>query len=304
VPDRGTLVECVVNVSEGRRTAFIDEAVAAGADELLDVHSDGEHNRTVLTLGGTIEAVEAAARRVVTVAVARIDLRHHRGVHPRFGAADVVPFVDLSPRSGGAPAGPEVGARDRLARWAGAELDLPCFLYGPERSLPELRRAAFRPLPPDTGPSLPHPTAGACAVGARPVLVAYNVWITEGGGPRRAEVGTPLATARAIAAELRRDGVRTLGLAVHGGAQVSVNLTDPTALALVELYDTVAARAEALGCSVVRGELVGLVPEAVLRRAPRHRWPELDLGEDRTIEDRMAAKGHGVAAGRPGRTEP
>ncbi len=303
--DRGTLVECVVNISEGRRTPVIDELVVAGADEVLDVHSDGEHDRTVLTLGGSPDAVEAAARRVVTVAVARIDLRHHRGVHPRFGAADVVPFVPLGGPPAAGPPGPPpehaVGARNRLARWAGDRLDLPCFLYGPERSLPELRRTAFRPLRPDSGPGEPHPTAGACAVGARPVLVAYNVWITDdvgaaGGGAHPAAV----SAARAIATSLRGDGVRALGLAVGEGAQVSFNLTDPAAVPLANLYDTVAARAEAGGCSAVRGELVGLVPAAVLRRVPRHRWPELDLDEDRTIEGRMAAKGHELTGDGPG----
>ncbi len=298
MPDRGTLGECVVNISEGRRTPVIVEAVAAGADEVLDVHSDGEHNRTVLTLGGTLDSVEAAARRVVTVAVARIDLRHHEGIHPRFGAADVVPFVALGAGVAGSP-NPAVGARDRLARWAGDQLDLPCFLYGPHRSLPEVRRTAFRSLQPDTGPTKPHPTAGASAVGARPVLVAYNVWITDG-GPRQhgRDVGSAFSVARAIAAELRGDGVRALGLAVPGGAQVSFNVTDPAAVSLAELFDAVATRAEGRGCAVVRGELVGLVPAVVLDRAPRHRWTELDLGEDRTIEGRMAARGYEVTGDR------
>ncbi len=267
--DRGTLAECVVNVSEGRRISVIDEVVTAGADEVLDVHSDGEHNRTVLTLGGPLETVEAAARRVVMVAVARIDLRQHQGVHPRFGAADVVPFVTLRSGTAGSPPSPDVGARNRLARWAGAELDLPCFLFGPERSLPEVRRTAFDPLQPDTGPRMPHPTAGACAVGARPVLVAYNVWVTDGDGGGR-DRSSALSVARAIAADLRRDEVRTLGLAVHGGAQVSFNLTDPSASPLAELYDAVAARATAQGCSVVRGS-----SSAWCRRRSSARLPDI-----------------------------
>jgi glutamate formiminotransferase len=292
------LAECVVNISEGRRISVIDEAVAAGADMVLDVHSDAVHNRTVLTLGGPLGPVEAAAGRVVGVAVTRIDLRRHEGVHPRFGAADVVPFVAPGSQWDRPPPNAVVAARDRLAQWAGADLDVPCFLYGPERSLPDVRRNAFRSLRPDTGPEEPHPTAGACAVGARPVLVAYNLWITGGGTPGGDAEVVVLPVARALAAELRGADVRALGLAIAGGAQVSVNITGPAAVPLTRIYDTVAAGAEARGCSVERAELVGLVPAAVLHRAPRHRWAELDLAEDRTIESRMAAKGYQVAAGR------
>ncbi len=285
------LAECVVNISEGRRTFVIDEAVAAAADTVLDVHADVVHNRSVLTLGGPLPLVEEAARRVVGVAVARIDLGRHKGVHPRFGAADVVPFVD--PGAGWADPPPAiVAARDRFARWAGAELGLPCFLYGPERSLPEVRRTAFVSLPPDAGPVEPHPRAGACAVGARPVLVAYNLWLAACEPPADQSRPGTLAVARKLAAELRGRELRALGLAVPGGAQVSVNVVGPDALSLAGLYDTVAAGAAAAGCALERAELVGLAPERVLHAAPRDRWVELDLGEDRTIESRMAAKGH------------
>ncbi len=291
------LAECVVNISEGRRAPVVDEAVAAAADILLDRHSDVVHNRSVLTLGGPLPDVEEAARRVVGVAVARIDLGHHEGVHPRFGAADVVPFVD--PGAGWAdPPAAVVATRDRFAHWAGADLGLPCFLYGPERSLPEVRRAAFASLRPDAGPNRPHPTAGACAVGARPVLVAYNLWLTDCGPPADDSGPGVLPVARALAAELRGPGLRALGLPLPGGAQVSLNVIGPGAPSLAGLHDTVAGRAAAAGCALQRAELVGLVPERVLQAAPRHRWAELDLGEDRTIESRLAAKGYQLTGDR------
>jgi glutamate formiminotransferase len=196
-------------------------------------------------------------------------------VHPRIGAVDVVPFVAL----GSTPFARAVEARDAFAAWAGSALSLPCFLYGPERSLPDVRRGAFTSFPPDAGPPAPHPTAGACAVGARPVLVAYNVWLA----------GAGLDTARAIARSLRGPAVRALGLQVGPGAadvQVSMNLVDPAAFGPAEAYDAVRAEAP-----VARAELVGLVPRSVLEATPQDRWTELDLAEDRTIEARAEALG-------------
>jgi glutamate formiminotransferase len=264
------VLECVINVSEGRDGAVLDSLAAAAGGTLLDLHADPHHHRAVLTLGGAGGAVEAAARAVATEAVRRIDLRGHAGVHPRLGAVDVVPFVPLA----GTAMATALAARDRFARWAAEELGLPCFLYGPERSLPEVRRTAFRPLGPDTGPPDPHPTAGAACVGARPVLVAYNLWL---------EPGVDVAVARRVAGEVRGPAVRTLGLDVGGAAQVSCNLLDPAALGPAEAYDAVAARVP-----VARAELVGLVPEALLGAVPSGRWAALDLDPSRTIEARLA----------------
>ncbi len=288
MPDPGPSAECVINISEGRDRAVVGAIAAAGGDGLLDVHRDADHHRSVLTLGGSLDEVEAAARSVTEAAVGAIDLRSHAGVHPRLGAVDVVPFValdTLTPDGAGWPGA--LGARDRFAAWAGSALGLPCFLYGPERSLPDIRRHAFGALAPDTGPSTPHPTAGACAVGVRPVLVAYNVWITSG----RLQTSAVLSVARRLASSLRGPYVRSLGLPVAGGAQVSCNLIDPAATSIAELYDAVATGAAAQGCSVTRAELVGLLPEAVLQSAPTERWRQLDLAEDRTIEYRMARRG-------------
>ena len=257
------VLECVTNISEGRDRSVIDAVVAAAGDAVLDVHLDGDHHRSVLTLLGA-----DAARAVATAAVERIDLRSHQGVHPRIGAVDVVPFVPLA----GSTMDDAVAARNEFAAWAAETLALPSFFYGPERTLPEIRRTAFASLTPDVGPAEPHPTAGAVAVGARPLLVAYNVWLTR----------PDLAEARRIAALLRRPGLRTLGLAVGPRVQVSMNLTDPLVLGPADATDLVAAETEVDQC-----ELVGLVPRATLDATPRHRWAALDLDLDRTIEARI-----------------
>ena len=270
------VLECVVNVSEGRDAGVVAALSAACGGALLDVHSDPHHHRSVFTLAGP--AVEAATRALVAAAVERIDLRRHDGSHPRLGAADVVPFVPLA----GATMDDAVRARDDLARWLGDELGVPCFLYGPERSLPDIRRHAFRDLAPDTGPPAPHPTAGATAAGARDLLVAFNVWLA-------APADRPAA--RQIAAEVRRPGLRTLGLDVGGRAQVSCNLIDPLALGPAAAYDLIATRAAAHGVSVAGAELVGLLPEAVLDREDPNRWQQLDLDAQRTIEARLRRKG-------------
>lgn len=261
------MLECVVNISEGRSLEVIDRVARTAGHELLDVHVDPDHHRSVLTLAG-----EEAARVVTATTVLSIDLRTHTGVHPRIGAVDVVPFVPL----GESTMADAIAARDRFAHWAGTELGLPCFLYGPERSLPDVRRHAFADLEPDAGPKAPHPSAGAVAVGARPVLLAYNLWLAE----------PDLDVARAIARDLRGPAVRTLGLAVGAEVQVSMNLIDPLAVGPAAAYDAVAARAP-----VARAELVGLAPRAVLDQIDPTRWAQLDLDDDRTIEARMQAQG-------------
>ncbi len=225
----------------------------------------------MLTLAGV--DVEDAARAVATEAVARLDLRLHQGAHPRLGVVDVVPFVPLD----GSTIDDAVAARDRFLAWAAAELALPGFAYGPERTLPEVRRSAFASLAPSAGPETPHPTAGAVCVGARPVLVAYNVWLAEGVGA---------AEARKVAASVRVPGlVRTLGLDVGGRAQVSMNLIDPLRFGPEAAIDAVRALVQVDGA-----ELVGLLPEAVLDAIPPHRWAEIGVGRDRTIESRLAGR--------------
>jgi glutamate formiminotransferase len=265
------VLECVVNLSEGRRAEVVAAIAAEAGPLLLDVHRDVDHHRSVLTLAGPSKALEDAVRAVARAAVAELDLRAHEGAHPRIGVLDVVPFVDLiEPRRISQVA---VAARDRFAAWAGDELSLPCFVYGPERTLPDVRRGAFTALVPDAGPISAHPTAGACAVGARPVLVAFNLWLAD----------ADLSTARRVAAAIRGTGVRALGLAVGAHLQVSCNLIDPYVTGPAEIYDRVAAQ-----MAVVRAELVGLLPAEVLEAVPASRWAELDLDPSKTIEGRLA----------------
>jgi glutamate formiminotransferase len=144
--------------------------------------------------------------------------------------------------------------------------------------LPDLRREAFRSLAPDVGPPAPHPTAGAICVGARPVLIAYNLWLVP---------GTDVTVATRIAAAVRGPAVRALGLDLEGVAQVSLNLLDWTAVGPAEAYDEVGAQAAAAGTAIARAELVGLLPMAALQAAPQHRWPHLGLSEEVTIETRL-----------------
>jgi glutamate formiminotransferase len=265
------VLEAVINISEGRNARVVDTIAAAAGECLLDVHRDEHHHRSVLTLAG--RGVEDAARAVAEETVARVDLRGHAGVHPRLGAIDVVPFVPLT----GTPMAAAVRARDAFARWAGACLGLPCFLYGPGRTLPHVRRAAFVDLQPDTGPSRPHPSAGAAAVGARPVLVAYNVWLD-----------TPdLDLARRIAAAVRGPAIRALGLRTGDRVQVSLNLVAPLSVGPDIAHDTVAGLARDAGVGIHRAELVGLLPASVLERVAAERWQSLDLDASRTIEARL-----------------
>jgi glutamate formiminotransferase len=262
---------CVINVSEGRRPAAIQRLTRAAGDALLDAHSDPHHHRSVLTVAG-----EDAPRAIAEVAVAELDLAEHQGVHPRFGVLDVVPFVPVPGST--ATLDDAVAARDRFATWAGDSLALPCFLYGPERSLPDVRRGAFGTLHPDAGPPHPHPTAGAVAVGARMALLAYNLWLAD----------HDIDVARQVAQGLRGEHVRALGLRVGDGAQVSMNLLDPLTVGPATIYDRVAAKV-----TIARAELVGLAPRAVLDAAPTERWTELDLAADRTIEARLEQLGAG-----------
>lgn len=265
------MLECVINVSEGQRPDVVAAVAAPAGRHLLDVHRDADHHRSVLTLVGP--GVEEAAFAVVAAAVQHIDLRRHVGAHPRLGAADVVPFAPLD----GSNDLDALAARDRLVTRVAAELGVPCFRYGPERSLPEVRRRAFADLAPDAGPRRPHPSAGATCVGARPVLVAYNLWLSP---------PATIEQARRIAAELRSPTVRALGLVIGDWVQVSCNLLDPLRTRPDEVFDAVARRA-----AVARAELVGLVPAAVLAAIPAWRRPALDLSPAATIEARLREAG-------------
>ena len=254
------MLACVVNISEGRRADVVAQLAAAAGDHCLDVHSDADHHRSVLWLAGP--KVEDAARALTAAAVRTLDIHDHQGVHPRIGVVDVVPFVPVDPASSLDNA---VIARNAFAQWAEAELQLPCLLYGPERSLPDVRRAA-------STLEHVHPTAGACAVGARGPLVAYNLWLAQ----------PDLDGARQVVRDIRSENVRALALVVGDHVQVSCNLVAPLIVGPAEVYDAVARRAP-----VARAELVGLIGRNVLARIPQTRWAQLDVGEDRTLEARL-----------------
>lgn len=281
------MLECVVNVSEGRRTEVVRAVAAAAGAALLDVHSDPDHNRSVFTLAGPADKVAETAVALARSAVERIDLSGHSGVHPRLGAVDVIPFVPLEDAE---PDG--LAAAGRVARaWgqrAAGELGVPVFLYGSAdpagRTLPELRRTAFKERAPDFGPAEPHPTAGAMAVGARPILVALNCELSD----------PDPAVARMIARAVReRDGglpgVRALGfaLASKGRAQVSMNLVDLAATGVEAACAAVRRAAAGHGADVAAVELVGLLPAAELERCSGEFLAWSGLSPDQTIEVRL-----------------
>jgi len=270
-----------VNVSEGWERDVLAGLSAEAGPCLLDLHRDRHHHRSVLSLAGPPETLEDAVRRLVSVAVGRLDLGSHRGAHPRFGVVDVVPFVPLGrgrPVPRHADLTPAVEARDRFANWATTALGLPCVLYGPlpsgeVRTLPQARRM-MRGM-------VGHATAGITAVGARPVLVAYNLWLDA----------DDLALAERVARDVRGPSLRALGFRLDRKVQVSCNLVDPWGLGPERAYDEIAARLRGTRTSIARAELVGLLPRGVLHAIDRDRWDQLGLAEASTIESRLDRQG-------------
>ncbi len=275
------MLECVPNVSEGRRQDVIDALTAAADDALLDVHADPDHHRSVFTLAGPGERdVEAAARRLAIAVAALVDLSGHDGVHPRLGALDIVPFVALD----GTDPTVAVEAARSFGEWVARELSLPVFLYD-QASLPAIRRDAFGARAPDFGPGAPHPELGAVAVGTRPLLVAVNCELDR----------DDVALARGIATQVReRDGglpgVRALGfaLASRGKAQVSMNLTRLEACGVERACTAVRRLAYEGGADVDEVELVGLVPASELTRSSPEFLAWSGIRPDQTIESRLA----------------
>lgn len=272
------LVECVPNFSEGRRPQVIEaivKSIASSGVYLLDVSSDPDHNRTVVTFAGAPETVSEGAFRGIKTAAHLIDLRDHRGEHPRIGASDVMPFIPLRNFSMDACA----ALARKVGKRVGGELRLPVYLYDyaavhPERrSLPQVRRDRYEILAesirtdpsrePDFGPSVMGP-AGAVAIGARGPLIAFNIYLNT----------SQVAVAKAIAAKVRESGgglpkVRALGMFVHGHAQVSINAVDFRITGLHAVLDAVRREAAALNTSILHSELVGLIPQnALANQAP------------------------------------
>lgn len=270
------LVECVPNFSEGRNPevvqAICDAIASVDGATILDVSSDASHNRSVITFVAPVEKAVDAAFAGIREARERIDLTAHKGEHPRMGAADVVPFIPLEDTTMEEciALARELGAR------VGAELGIPVFLYERAASRPtrknlaDVRRGEFEALlkeigtnperEPDFGPCACHPTSGAVAIGARPFLVAYNIYL---GSAENLPVAKQIAKAvRESSGGLKH--VKGLGMEVDGQAQVSMNLVDTTETRMHTVFDLVKKEAEARGASVTWSEIVGLVPEKAL----------------------------------------
>jgi len=272
----GPVVECVPNFSEGsdpRRVEAILASMRVDGVHLLDWSMDAEQNRSIVTLAGDPAAVVEAAVRGAGKAAELIDLSRQTGLHPRIGAADVIPFVPIS--------GITLDKCVLLARQAGLEIwrrfGVPVYFYEAAASRPDranlenVRQGQFEELRdasrkdaarrPDVGGPGIHPTAGACAVGARKFLVAYNVYLDS----------SDVAIARAIAREIRSaglglKGVKALGLLAHGRAQLSLNIGDFQATPLSEVYKAVSRLAIRHKTVPVEGEVVGLIPDAACER--------------------------------------
>ena len=270
------LIGCIPNVSEGQRANVVDALGNAvrgvSGVRLLDVSSDSAHNRSVLTIVGDLSTLRTAILALFEVATAMIDLRSHTGVHPRIGAVDVVPFVPIQDVTLEECAG--LARKTALA--VAQQFLVPVYLYEAaasapsRRNLADVRRGQFEGLvskmstpgwAPDFGPSAPHPTAGATAIGARGPLIAYNINLNT----------TDLSVAQHIAAAVReRDGglrhVKALGVPLpdRGIVQVSMNLTDYEETSIFEVFDAVTREAARHRVDVLESEIVGLVPSAAL----------------------------------------
>jgi glutamate formiminotransferase len=293
------IIECVPNVSEGRRSDVIEtlaERVRSIAGvRLLDYSSDVSHNRSVFTFVGDRAAMKAAVLALFDAAVATIDLRSHSGEHPRVGAVDVVPFI---PIEGVTMADCVALARETAADVA-ARFSLPVFLYEeaatrPTRTnLADIRRGEFEGLAeklstpdwvPDFGPPQPHPTAGASVIGARMPLIAFNVNLAT----------DRLDIAKTIAATVRYSSgglpyVKALGVALRerGIVQVSMNLTNYEKTPVHVAFNAVVAEATRHGVEVLESEVIGLIPSAALLRSGQYFLRLQESSADQVLENRM-----------------
>lgn len=296
------IVECVPNFSEGvdrEKVEAIIRSMKVDGVHLLDYSLDADHNRSVVTIAGTPEAVVEAAIRGAGKAAELINLTGQSGVHPRIGAADVIPFVPVS--------GVSLVECVLLARQAGLAIwrrfGVPVYFYEaaaarPDRvNLEDIRRGQFEGLKRDSlhdtrrqpdvgGPEL-HATAGASAVGARKFLIAYNIYLASGGSAEA------VSLARSIAKEVRASGgglfgVKAIGVLANGRAQVSMNITDFQKTPMNRLHAAVAEIAARHGAEIADGEVVGLIPELAFE--PNADWvrqtPQFDP-EDKVLERRL-----------------
>ncbi len=296
------IVECIPNFSEGRDQTVVESIAGAIAEVpgafVLRRESDVDHNRSVITFAGEPEAVVEAAVRSVSRAVDLIDLNRQTGVHPRMGAADVVPFVPIE----GVTMAECVELSRRAAERIWSELGVPVYLYEesavvPEhRNLADLRRGQFEGIrdtiatdprrAPDVGDRLVHPTAGITAVGARGPLVAYNIWLGT----------TDVEVARRISRAVRHSSgglryVKALGfsLSSRGVVQVSMNLVDFKRTPMHHVFEMVRREAERYGVAIVGSELIGLVPQEALLAAAEFYLRLNGFDSGRVLENRLLA---------------
>lgn len=273
------LIECVPNISEGRRHDVIDRITAAlravPGLRVLDVQSDASHNRSVYTLAGDAAAMSAGIPVLFEGAIAAIDLTTHKGEHPRMGAVDVTPFIPID----GVTMAECVALAKSIAQDVAQRFSLPVYLYeeastNPERkNLEDIRRGEFEGLAtkmakpgwtPDFGPTAPHPTAGASVIGARMPLIAYNINLAT----NRLDVAKKIATAiRHSSGGLRFVKAMGIPLEDRGIVQVSMNLTNYEKTPIFRVFEMVKREAERYGVSVLESEIVGLVPAAALRQS-------------------------------------
>jgi glutamate formiminotransferase / 5-formyltetrahydrofolate cyclo-ligase len=276
---RMAIIECVPNISEGRRadvvSAIADAIRGLPGVRVLDVQSDPAHNRSVLTLAGEAAPLQEAVLTLFDRAVKAIDLRQHTGEHPRLGAVDVVPFVPIE----GVTMDACVGLAKEVGSQVASRFGVPVFLYEEaastpaRRNLEDIRRGEFEGLAskmqqpewkPDFGPGQPHASAGAAVIGARMPLIAYNINLAT----KRLDV------AKKIAAGIRMSSggyryVKAMGIALddRGIVQVSMNLTNYEKTPIFRVFETVKREAARYGVSVLESEIVGLVPSAALTQA-------------------------------------
>ncbi len=309
------LVECVPNFSEGRRQEVIDRIVTAMSRVagvwVLDVQSDVDHNRSVVTLVGEPQAMVEAAFQGIRQAAGLIDMGQHRGGHPRMGATDVVPFVPVR----GVTMDDCVALARQLGERVGNELGIPVYLYEaaatrPDRcNLADVRRGEYEGLKeeigidpdraPDFGPAAMG-RAGATAIGARPPLIALNVYLNT----------SDLAPAQAIARAVRHSSgglryVKALGLLVEGQAQISMNLTDYRHTPIHRVLEMIRAEAAHYGLSVTRCEVVGLVPAQALLDSARFYLQLHGFSPDQVLENRLTdlEQAHKAPASPSGKVE-
>ena len=284
------MLECVPNFSEGRDTTVVLAIANTIAQTpgvlMLGWEADADHNRSVMTFAGTPDAVVEAAVRGAGKAAELIDLSAHQGVHPRVGAADVIPFVPLD----GSSMEEAVASAHRAGEEIWRRFGVPVYFYEqaarrPERKrLERVRRKEFDGAPPDVGSIAAHPTAGASVVGARGLLVAYNVDLAT----------RDAAVAQAIAKKIRASSggfphVKAMGiyLASRNCAQVSMNLTNFAETPLNRVYDTIAALACEHGSEAVAGEIIGFIPRRAYEMAPEFFRHAANFSESRILETRI-----------------